>query len=98
MKPEEHKPWQTIFESPPATGDLYGKKRQQRLIDFEKPTQLKLRRRLQRAVKNGWDPKKKKKFELKDEVVELKLVSLSQELDESSDSLAESLKDIVDTK
>lgn len=101
VKPEEKKPWHTIIESP-NTDELFGKKKFQRCIDFEKPTQMKLRRRLQRAVKNGWDPKKKKRTALKDEFVKSRLDSLWEELDDerkdNSDSLQNQLRKIVETQ
>lgn len=99
VKPEETKPWQTIFEVPDKPEDLYGKQRKQRFIDFEKPTQLKLKRRLQKAVKNGWDPKKKRKTKLGDDFVKSKLDGLWAELDsEQKESLEEKLQSIIETK
>ncbi|XP_052802744.1 uncharacterized protein LOC128232967 [Mya arenaria] len=99
VKPEEQKPWHTILEAPDKTGDFFGKKKILRHINFEKPTQMKLRRRLQKAVKNGWDPKKKQKSRLNDDFVSEKLDNLWSELDsEGSESLVEKLKSIVDTE
>ncbi|XP_045173191.2 uncharacterized protein LOC123534824 [Mercenaria mercenaria] len=102
VKPEEKKPWQTVLESPQNSSDIFGKKRLQRHIDFERPSQVKLRRRLQRAVKNGWDPKKRKRNELEDDFVHVKLINLWSELDEKaeesdSQSLQNKLKSIVET-
>lgn len=101
VKPEEKKPWQTVLESPSNSVEVFGKKRLQRHIEFERPTQMKLRRRLQKAVKNGWDPKKRKRSELEDDYVQMKLESLWSELDQVDDSDPESLhnklRSIVET-
>lgn len=100
VKPEEKKPWQTVMESPDNSVEVFGKKRLQRHIEFERPTQMKLRRRLQKAVKNGWDPKKRKKSELADDFVQKKLENLWSELDQAEEdpnSLQNKLKRIVET-
>ena len=101
VKPEEKKPWQTINESPNTSTDVFGKKKLQRHIDFERPTQLKLRRRLQRAVKNGWDPKKKKKGALKDDIVKDRLDKIWTDMElenEATDSLQSQLRKIIETQ
>jgi hypothetical protein len=101
VKPEEKKPWHTILESPKNLSEGFGKKRLQRHIDFEAPSQMKLRRRLQKAVKNGWDPKKRVRMELEDEFVKVKLVELWSDLDDDneddSESLQNKLRSIVET-
>lgn len=99
VKPEEKKAWLTVLESPSGSGDVFGKKRLYRHIDFEKPAQMKLRRRLQRAVKNGWDPRKRKRQELKDDYVQTKLANLWSELneDDDEDSLENKLRSIIET-
>ena len=80
-KPED-KTWETIFESPKSLDQYYSKRRMHTCIDFEKPTQTKLKRRLQRAVRNGWDPKKRKKTVLSEDVFQLKIADAFSELDE----------------
>jgi len=98
VKPEDKKPWTAILEHPHSESDLYGKKRLARHIEFEKPTQMKLRRRLQRALKNGWDPKKKQRSRLNDDFVREKLERVWGELDDdSSSSVIAGLQSIVNT-
>ena len=80
-KPED-KTWETIFESPKSLDQYYSKRRMHTCIDFEKPTQTKLKRRLQRAVRNGWDPKKRKKTVLSEDLFQLKIADAFSELDE----------------
>ena len=84
-KPED-KTWETIFESPKSLDQYYSKRRIHTYIDFEKPTQTKLKRRIQRAVRNGWDPKKKKKTVLSDDMFQLKLADAFSELDEMQEN------------
>ncbi|KAL3856298.1 hypothetical protein ACJMK2_011068 [Sinanodonta woodiana] len=89
-KPEE-KMWETIFEQSDSTDSkseeqIFSKKRYQRVAMFEKPTQLKLRRRLQKAIKNGWDPKTRKRMTLPDAIVEAKIANLEIELKSILDS------------
>lgn len=98
VKPKENKSWKTVLESPSTSSDVFGKKQLQRHIEFERPTQMKLRRRMQKAVKNGWDPKKRKRSELKDDYVQVKLANLWSELDQGGDnSLQSKLRSIVET-
>ncbi|KAH3889679.1 uncharacterized protein LOC127850017 isoform X1 [Dreissena polymorpha] len=99
VKPEEKKSWQTIFESPHVSGEVYGKKRLQRHIDFTQPTLVKLKRRVQKAMKNGWDPKRKRKTELKDEYVREKLDKFWSEMEENPEnSLENKLKNMFATQ
>ena len=101
VKPEQHKPWQTIFESPDKSGETLGKKRMQRFINFAMPSQMKLRRRLQKATKNGWNPSLKKRTVLNDQEVQDKLTSLWLDLDScdtETETLQDKLRAIVDIK
>ncbi|KAL4223775.1 hypothetical protein ACF0H5_017241 [Mactra antiquata] len=100
VKPEENKAWQTIVESPAKSAEVFKRNRLHRYIDFEKPSQMKLRRRCQRAVKNGWDWQKWADSELDDEFVKSKLANLWQELDgeTQSNDLRSKLQNIVDTE
>ena len=88
-KPED-KTWETIFESPKSLEQYYSKRRMHTCIDFEKPTQTKLKRRLQRAVRNGWDPKKRKKTVLSEDVFQLKIADAFSELDEIQENSSDS--------
>ncbi|KAK3611701.1 hypothetical protein CHS0354_034368 [Potamilus streckersoni] len=90
-KKPEGKMWETIFEQPDSINSkseeqIFSKKRYQRVATFEKPTQLKLRRRLQKAIKNGWDPKTRKRMALPDAIVEAKIANLEIELNSILDS------------
>ena len=91
-KPQD-KTWETIFESPKVGDQLFSKRRVHTTIDFEKPTQAKLKRRSQKAVKNGWDSKKRKRKVLAEETFQMKISDVFTDLDKIEDeSISDKIK------
>lgn len=98
IKPPD-KTWETIFESPKANDQLFSKRRVHTYFDFEtfyKPPQDKLKKRVKRAVKNGWDPKKRKRQALPEDEFQMKISNVFSELDEDAEeSISEKIKSTI---
>ena len=79
------KSWETIYEQPDlvkaSKRDYQSFKRFKRHIDFEaQHTQLKLKRRRQKALKLGWKPLTKKQTEKLQDKFDIKLVEIEEDL------------------
>ena len=99
VKPQD-KTWETIFESP-KSDQLFSKRKVHTHFNFEdntfyKPTQEKVKKRQKRAVKNGWDPKKRKRQAISEDVFQVKIANIFSELDEEGSSISDKIKDIIE--
>ncbi|CAH1801675.1 unnamed protein product [Owenia fusiformis] len=76
------KPWETIYETP-HHNDVMTKKKFKRTMIFEDYSIGRLKKRRQKAMKNGWKPPRmgKKKTELLEKTLDKKLASLEEEIE-----------------
>ena len=98
VKPPE-KTWETIFESP-KTDQLFSKRKAHTCFNFEdntfyNPAQDKVKKRQKRAIKNGWDPKKRKRKAISEDAFQVKIGSIFAELDEEVNSISDKIKDTI---
>lgn len=80
-KQPEEKKWETIFESPMKSKNpniLQSRLRYKRAVDFEIVPPAKLKKRVQKALKLGWDQRKRKKSSLTDDYVLQKLDEMDE--------------------
>ncbi|KAK3084078.1 hypothetical protein FSP39_007782 [Pinctada imbricata] len=82
------KKWETIFESPNINkSNLLGKRKMKRSLEFDinlvyHVPPLKQKKRVQKAMKNGWNPKRKKYQTLADDFVVEKISEMDKLLAE----------------
>ena len=98
VKPPE-KTWETIFESP-KTDQLFSKRKAHTCFNFEdntfyNPAQDKVKKRQKRAIKNGWDPKKRKRKAISEDAFQVKIGNIFAELDEEVNSISDKIKDTI---
>ena len=98
VKPQD-KTWETIFESPKAD-QLFSKRKLHTCFNFEentyyKPSQDKVKKRQKRAIKNGWDPKKRKRQAISEDTFQVKIGNIFADLDGEENSISEKIKDTI---